>query len=128
MAMAAMLAPMGCSIGDDEEPKPAAGAPRAIAATVDRLERAIAEHDFTAVCDDLLTAGARRRAGGAECAAQLGATGASVTDPTIELRGIRVRGERATVEVVTDAEGQARVADELHLRRQDGRWRVEALR
>jgi hypothetical protein len=128
MAMAAMLAPLGCSIGEDEEPQPASGAPKAIAVTVDRLESAIAKHDFATVCNELFTPSARRRAGGAECASQLRSAGESVKDPTIDLRGIRVTGERATVEVVTKAEGQARVTDQLRLRRRDGRWQVEALR
>jgi hypothetical protein len=128
MAMAAMLAPMGCSIGADEEPQPAVGAPRAIAATVDRLERAIAASDYATVCDELFTAGARRRAGGGECARQLRSAAEGVTGPSIDLRGIRVKGERATVQVATAAEGQARVLDELQLRRERGRWRIEALR
>jgi hypothetical protein len=128
MAMAAILAPVGCSIGADEEPQPAVGAPRAIAATVDRLERAIAGGDYATVCDELFTARARQRAGGDECARQLRSAGEGVTRPSIELRGIRVKDERATVEVATAAEGQARVRDELQLRRERGRWRIEALR
>jgi hypothetical protein len=128
MAMAAMLAPMGCSTGENEEPRPAKGEPRAIAATVDRLERAIAERDFATVCDDLFTPSARKRAGGKDCAGQLRSAGEAVREPTIELRGIDVRGERATVRVVTEAEGQARVTDELRLRKRNGRWLVEALR
>ena len=126
--MAAMLAPLGCSIGADEEPQPAVGAPRAIAATVDRLERAIATSDYATVCDELFTVGARRRAGGGECARQLRSAAEGVTGPSIELRGIRVDDERATVQVATAAEGQARVLDELQLRRERGRWRIEALR
>jgi hypothetical protein len=51
-----------------------------------------------------------------------------VRRPSIELRGIQVEGERATVAVLTTAEGQARVRDELRLRREDGRWLIEALR
>jgi hypothetical protein len=38
-----------------------------------------------------------------------------------------VKYYRATVEVRSEAEGQARVSDELELRRQGGRWLVEAL-
>ena len=126
--MAAMLAPAGCSFGGDDDPEPAVGAPRAIAATVDRLERSIAAGDYATVCGELFTAGARRRAGGEDCAAQLRSAGEGVTRPTIELRGIDVKGERATVRVVTEAEGQARVADELRLAKRNGRWLVEALR
>jgi hypothetical protein len=127
MATLAMLAPIGCSVGDDEEPQVASGAPKAIATTIDRLERAVADRDFTTVCDELFTAAARKRAGGRECAGQLRSASEGVRRPTIELRGIRVKGDEATVQVTTKASGQARVTDELRLRREDGRWRVEAL-
>jgi hypothetical protein len=127
MATLAILAPVGCSIGGEEEPKPASGAPAEIAAAVERLERAIASRDYATVCDELFTAGARERSGGEECATQLRSAAEGVRLPAIEVRGIRVNGERATVEVTTRAAGQARVRDELRMRRVDGRWRVEAL-
>jgi hypothetical protein len=127
MAAAVLLAPMGCSFGADDEPQPASGAPKAIAATVDRLERAIADQDYDTVCDKLFTASARKRAGGSECEAQLGSAAKGVKEPTIEIQKIDVKGERATVRVATRAEGQARLADTLELRRVGGRWLVEAL-
>ena len=125
--MVAMLAPAGCSFGGDDDPEPAAGAPRAIVATVDRLERSIARGDYATVCNELFTAAARRRAGGKDCPAQLRSAGEGLRRPSIELRGIEVKGERATVSVVTTAQGQARVPDDLELRREDGRWLIEAL-
>ena len=125
--MAAILAPIGCSVGEDEDPRPAAGAPAAVAAVVERLERAIAAEDFAAVCDELFTADARRRSGGDECAAQLRSAAEGVRRPSIRLRGIQVTGDRAIAEVTTSAAGEARVRDELRLRRENGRWRVEAL-
>ena len=64
MAVAAILAPVGCSIGADSEPRPVSGVPKEIAVTVDRLERAIAHADYAEVCDRLFTAAARKRAGG----------------------------------------------------------------
>lgn len=127
MATLAILAPVGCSLGDDEEPKPASGAPAALAAAVERLERAIASQDFATVCNELFTAAARQRSGGDECVAQLRSAAEGVRRPTIDVRGIAVKGDLARVEVITRAEGQARVRDELRMRRVDGRWRVEAL-
>jgi hypothetical protein len=127
MATIAMLAPAGCSLGGDDEAKPASGAPAQVAATVDRLERAVAERDFATVCDQLFTAKARRRAGGDECARQLRSAAQGVERPSIEIEAIDVEGNRATVEVQTEAKGQARVSDQLQLRRQGGRWLVEAL-
>jgi hypothetical protein len=127
MAVVAMLAPTGCSLGGDDEPKPVAGVPKEIVATVDRLGRAIAARDFATVCDDLFTASARKRSGGAECAAQLSSAGEDIRRPSIVIRGIDLKGDRAAVKVVTAAEGQARVTDTLEMRRQGGRWLIEAL-
>ena len=127
MATSVLLAASGCSLGADDEAKPASGPPAQIATTVDRLERAVATEDFATICNRLFTQAARRRAGGDDCARQLRSVATGVKDPTIEIEAIDVKGNRATVKVRTEAEGQARVGDELHMRRQAGRWLVEAL-
>jgi hypothetical protein len=127
MATIVMLAPSGCSLGADEEPKPVSGAAAEIAATVNRLERAVAQRDFASICDQLFTAAAKQRAGGDECARQMRSAAEGVERPSIEIEGIEVKNDQATVKVRTEAEGQARVSDELQLRRQGGRWLVEAL-
>jgi hypothetical protein len=127
MATSVLLASSGCSLGGDDEAKPASGPPAQIAATVDRLERAVATRDFETICDQLFTAQARKRAGGSECARQLGSATEGVKRPRIEIEAIAVDGNRAVVNVRTTASGQASVKDELQLRRQDGRWLVEAL-
>jgi hypothetical protein len=127
MATAALLAPTGCSLGADKEPQPATGAPKQIAATVDRLGAAIAAGDFAQVCDRLYTPAARKRAGGADCAKQLASAAEGLRRPSIEIRRIDVNGKTATVRVATTAEGPARLIDTMQLRRQDGRWLVEAV-
>jgi len=127
MAAVALLAPVGCSFGGEEEPQPASGAPKAIAATVERLERAVADRDYAEVCEELFTTRARRRAGGAECVAQVRSAAEGVRGPTIEIRGIDVKGDRARVRVSTKARGQVRVTDTLDMRREGERWLVEAL-
>jgi len=127
MAVAALLAPVGCSIGADKEPQPVSGVPKQIAATVDQLGRAIADKDFDRVCDRLFTAAARRRAGGSDCAKQVTASAEGVSNPAIEIRGIDVQGDRAVVKVATTAEGQARLIETLALRRQGQRWLIESL-
>ena len=127
MATIVMLAASGCSLGGDEEPKPASGVAAQIAATVDRLERAVAQRDYATVCDQLFTATARQRAGGDECARQLRSAAEGVERPRIEIEAIDVKNDRATAKVRTEAEGQARVSDELQLRREGDRWLIEAL-
>ena len=124
MAVAAFLT--GClGAGDDQQP--AAGAPRAIAATVERLERATAERHFAAICGDLLTASARRRAGGPDCVRLTRSAAAGVERPRIDLKAIDVEGATAQVSVRTRAAGQAALSEVLVLRRERGRWRVDSL-
>ena len=127
MAAAVLLAPAGCSFGGDDEPKPVSGVPKEIVATVDALGVAVAEKDYAEVCDELFTAAARKRAGGRQCAAQLRSSTEGLRGPTIEIRGIDLKGDRATVLVATTATGQDRVIDALDMRRQGKRWRIEAL-
>jgi hypothetical protein len=128
MATIVMLAPSGCSLGGDDEPKPASGAAAQVAATVDRLERAVAERDFATICKQLFTAGARQRAGGDDCVRQLRSAAEGLERPRIEIQRIEVKDNRAVARVRTEAEGQALVSDELELRREGGRWLVQALR
>ena len=127
MAFGVLLASSGCSLGGDDEAKPASGRPAQIAQTVDRLERAVATGDYETICDQLFTAQARKRAGGDECARQLRSAAEGVKKPRIEIEAINVKGNRATVEVRTRAEGQATLTDELELRREGDRWLIEAL-
>jgi hypothetical protein len=127
MATIVMLAPSGCSLGADEEPKRVSGEAAEVAVTVKRLERAVEQKDFETICEQLFTAKARERAGGEECARQLRSAAEGLEQPSIEIERIDLNKDRATVRVRTDAEGQASVTDELELRRQGGRWLVDAL-
>jgi hypothetical protein len=127
MATAALLASSGCSLGGDEEPKPASGPAAEVATTVNRLERAVATRNFATVCDQLFTAQARKRSGGDECERQLASATEAVKRPRIQIKAIDVKNNTATVRVRTTAEGQPALTDQLQLRRQGGRWLVEAL-
>jgi ketosteroid isomerase-like protein len=124
MAVAAFMT--GC-LGSGGGSQPACGGPRAIAATVQQLERATAQRDFATVCDDLLTASARRRAGGPDCVRLTRSAAAGVERASIDLKAIDLAGDTAHVTVVTHATGQAEVSDELVLRRERGRWRIDSL-
>jgi hypothetical protein len=128
MATIVMLAPSGCSLGGDDDPKPASGAAAQVAATVDRLERAVADGDFATICNQVFTAGARQRAGGDDCVRQLRSAAEGLKRPRIEIQRIDVKDNRAVARVQTQAQGQALVGDELVLSREGGRWLVEALR
>jgi hypothetical protein len=126
-AMAFTLAAGGCSVGADDEPKPATGATREIGTVVGALERATAGQDFRAICDDLFTAAARRRAGGRDCRRLLRESARDVRRPQIEVLGIEIERGRARVKVRTRAEGQRPLADVIELRRERGGYRIESL-
>jgi hypothetical protein len=124
MAVAAFLT--GC-LGADEEPMPATGAAREVAAVVERLEKATARGDYGTVCEDLFTAAARERAGGDDCERLTRSAGEGIRRPSIDIEAIEIRADRARVEITTRAAGQAEVPDVLELRREGDEWRVEAL-
>ena len=124
MAVAAFLT--GC-LGGDEEAVPVSGPARDVAGVVQRLERATAARDFATVCEELFTAAARERAGGDDCVPLTRSAAEGIARPSIEVKAIEIRAERARVEITTRAAGQAEVRDVLELRREQGRWRVEAL-
>jgi hypothetical protein len=121
MASAALLT--GC-LGSDGGPS---ATERAIDGTIQRLERDTARRDFAAICDDLLTASARARAGGPDCVRLTRAAAAGVDRPRIDVRKLEVDGATATVTVATRAAGQPELSERLVLRRERGRWRIDSL-
>ena len=127
MAVVAMLAPVGCSLGGDDEPQPVSGPAKEVAAAVERFEQAVARRDFKTICNELFTATARERAGGDECVAQTSSAVEGLRRPRLQIEEIRVSHDTAAVKVATEASGQARVIDSMELRKTDGRWLVEAL-
>jgi hypothetical protein len=128
LAAVAALATPACS---DSEPAPAppeiSGPPQRVARAVERLERAIRVRDFDTVCDDLLTAAARARAGGARCAATMADDVRGLRRPRLRLLSIRIAGRGAAARVRTDAAGQGPVADTLRLERSGRGYRISAL-
>jgi hypothetical protein len=126
-ACIALLGLAGCSLGADEEPETVEGAPREIAAVVDALEQATRRGDYRTICDDLFTSGARRRAGGADCARLLRSTSRGLRRPRIELLEIKLKERGAEVRVRTRAEGQPSLVDTIEMSRERGEYRIEAL-
>jgi hypothetical protein len=127
MAVVAMLAPVGCSLGGDDEPQPVSGPAKEVAAAVERFEQAVARRDFKTICNELFTATARQRAGGDDCVAQTSSAVEGLRRPRLQIEEIRVSDDTAAVKVATEASGQARVIDSMELRKTDGRWLVEAV-
>jgi hypothetical protein len=127
MAVVAMLAPVGCSLGGDDEPQPVSGPAKEVAAAVERFEQAVARRDFKTICNQLFTATARQRAGGDDCVAQTSTAVEGLRRPRLQIEEIRVSHDTAAVKVATEASGQARVIDSMELRKTGGRWLVEAV-
>jgi hypothetical protein len=113
--------------GGDDDGDDAGGLAREAAAVVEQLERSIAAGEFERICSELLSAEVRRQAGGGECPAMLERTSAGVKRPRIEVNEIRIEGATAAVDVVTVAEGQARVEDTIRLVREAGAYRISSL-
>lgn len=126
-ACAALAGLSGCSLGSDHEAAPARGAPRQVAAVIERLDAATRRRDFRTICDRLFTPDARRRAGGADCAHLLGSATQDVRRPKIQIVSIRIEGRRATVRVRSRASDQRPLVDEVELVRQGAGYRLSAL-
>jgi hypothetical protein len=123
----ALAALAGCSLGDEGRPRQATGAAREVEAVVERLERAVAAGDWAAICNELFTPDARRRAGGADCQRLLRSDAAGVRAPRIELVSIELERGRALARVRSRARGQPPLGDTIELRRTEDGYRVQAL-
>ncbi len=118
----------GCSADEPDTPPPvASGAPKQVAAVVERLERATRAGDFGEICDRLLTPAARLRAGGRGCEESLGEGAGDLRRPRIQILSIAIDGERALARVRTRARGQAPVEEAIELERSGGRYRIASL-
>jgi hypothetical protein len=91
--------------------------------------RSVEKRDYQRLCDDVfapkLLDGLRGI--GLPCEVALRNSLGEVQDPRLTVGGVTVRGDRATAEVRTSAEGQAPSSDRLELQRVDGTWKVSAL-
>jgi hypothetical protein len=124
----ALLAGPGCALGGSDEPKPAKGDSREVAAVVARLERASARADWRTVCEQIFTTDARRRAGGSDCSRLLRSDAAGIARPNIEVLHITLRGRaRASVRVRSRARGQPPLEDVIELKRERGAYHVDSL-
>jgi hypothetical protein len=125
--VAICLLAAGCGGGAGAAPKPIQGPPKEVADVIQRLQSATRRHDFQTICDDLLAASTRREAGGADCAAVLGARAKGVRRPRIVVRSIELSGNTALARVRTTATGQAATSDVIRLVREGGRFRISSL-
>ena len=119
----------GCFGRGDEKPREdARGATKEVVELISALERATRGSDWRTVCGELFTRGARRRAGGKDCARLLRAAAGDVRGASIDVVKLRLREDYAEVVVRTRARGQPPLRDTVRVVREGGRYRIESLR
>jgi hypothetical protein len=129
-ALVVLLAVVGVLVwriadqGGGEGPRKVGGTAAEAINLVSGLQRALSGRDYQAVCDSLFTTQAREAAGGDNCPTVLAQAGAKVTAPSVIPQSVAVAGDQATVRVMASAAGQPPAADELHLVREGGRFRI----
>jgi len=106
--------------------KPSGGDVRS---TLDGFAKAIALHDFQALCDVYLAPKLVDgvEAAGLPCEAALRPQLSATIRPTMTVKSIRVSGATASAEVHATAANQPSSDDTIALVRVDGRWRVASL-
>jgi hypothetical protein len=117
----------GCGGGDTGKPKAITGPAKDVAETIQRLEKATAQRDFTTVCDQVLAAATRKQAGGDQCSDVLDQRARGVRRPHIRIVSIEVQGSQAQARVRTTAVGQAATTNVIRLVKENGRFRVLSL-
>jgi hypothetical protein len=103
--------------------------PEQVEATMQAFATAIAEEDYTGLCDDLLAEDLVESVGsvGLDCPVALGLALEEVQAPSLELLDIDIVEDEALARVRTTAEGQEPSEDAVRLVKQDGDWRVASL-
>ena len=99
-------------------------------ATVEAFGRATAAKDYQRLCDDLLAPKlvSEVEATGLPCEVALRQGLGDVQAPTLTIGRIEVKGEKATAQVNSAAQGQPPSQDTLQLERVGEGWRIASLR
>jgi hypothetical protein len=120
-AALAALAVSGAACGKSDEDE--------VRATLTRFEKATAQKDYGALCDELLARElvGRLRSVGLPCPQALRRALGQVIQPSVQIDRIKVDGSTALARITTTAAGQTPSRDTLRLVKQDGSWRVSAL-
>jgi hypothetical protein len=129
LALLAAVCAAGLAAGCGSDSEGDAGAEKAARQVVERFGAAAAGHDYQTICDDLLSEELIKtvESVGLPCEVALQKGLASVREPKIEVRQVRVQGARALVSVHSTAAGQQPSDDAVQLVREDGEWRIASL-
>ncbi|HEX8742097.1 MAG TPA: hypothetical protein VF712_03090 [Thermoleophilaceae bacterium] len=110
--------------GGDEEPPPVSGTPKEAVDVVEAFRKALTARDFATICEQLYTDEAREASGGDDCQSVLAQETAKLRDPRVDIVGLTVTREGASVNVQASVNGEKPIADTIRLVRQEGRFRI----
>ena len=129
LVLLAALSAAGLAAGCGGDSEGGAGAEKSAAQVVERFGAAAAGHDYQTICDDLLAEELIKtvESVGLPCEVALQKGLASVREPKIVVRQVRVQGARALVSIHSTAAGQKPSDDAVQLVREDGEWRIASL-
>jgi hypothetical protein len=123
IAIACVLAavPGGCGGGRSDADQ--------VKATLARFQTAAGQHDYAAICDDVLSREllAKLRTVGLQCELALRQGLESRADLRLRVRRVSIHGDRALAEVQTTAQGERPSTDTLQLVKEKAGWRVTSL-
>jgi hypothetical protein len=121
--VALLLVVAGCGSGPSDEEQ--------VHAVVERFGRASAAKDYQTLCDKLLSPKLvdQIESAGLPCEVALQKGLGNVRSPTLTIGRVDVKGDTATAQIQTAAQGQAPSRDTLQLVRADDKtWRIASLR
>jgi hypothetical protein len=109
----------GCGASEEEQ----------VRATLDRFERVTAERNVNELCDEVIsrTLQARMRQVGLSCEQAWRVGLSEVRQPRLEVKTIRVDGDKAEADVRSTARGQKPANVTVELVKEDGGWRIADL-
>lgn len=97
--------------------------------TVERFGQASRDKDYQALCDDLFSTAIVEtlRGSGQPCEVALKTALGDVQNPTVEVRSVKVDGDKARAQVDSTAAGQRPSQDTVELIKEDDGWRIASL-
>jgi hypothetical protein len=116
---AVVLVFRACSTDDEKE----------VRQTVERFGNASRDKDYQTLCDDLFSKAIveQLRSTGQPCEVSLKIGLSDVQNPTLEVRSVKVDGNKASAEVDSKAAGQRPSHDTIELIKEDDGWRISSL-
>jgi hypothetical protein len=124
VASCALLVACGTSNREKQQAKKPA---KSVADAIAALQHDLSTRDYKHLCAEVFSSQARQQAGGAGCPTILAHESQGIRNPKIQITKIEVNAQGAVAQVMTSAEGQARVPETIELVRENGGYRVSSL-